>query len=227
MKKQSEKAQILLANRHFQPWEGGEGQVLGQHVRTHLILGREALARKDLACALACFSLALDCPENLSEACHLLANRSEIHYWVGEAYAAAGDCGAAFAAWTIAATFNGDFQNMRTQSFSEMTYFSALALERLGEKRKAGKLFRELLCYAEMLHTNEAKIDYFATSLPTMLLFDDELQYCQETTALFIQAQAQLGLRHPKRADKLLQAVLLRDPSHARAHDLLASLRSL
>ena len=25
----------ILAGRHFQPWEGGEGQAMGQHVRSH------------------------------------------------------------------------------------------------------------------------------------------------------------------------------------------------
>ncbi len=46
---QPEKALEILSHRKFQPWEGGEGQALGQHVRTHLALGREALLRKDFA----------------------------------------------------------------------------------------------------------------------------------------------------------------------------------
>ncbi|MFH1496267.1 MAG: DUF5107 domain-containing protein, partial [Verrucomicrobiota bacterium] len=36
-------ALAILSSRRFQPWEGGEGQALGQHVRTHLALGRTAL----------------------------------------------------------------------------------------------------------------------------------------------------------------------------------------
>ena len=35
----------ILSTRKFQPWEGGEGEALGQHVRTHLALGRTALDR--------------------------------------------------------------------------------------------------------------------------------------------------------------------------------------
>ena len=56
-----------------------------------------------------------------------------------------------------------------------MTYYSALSWERLGQKAKAKKLLRDLLAYARKLAKAEAKIDYFATSLPTMLLFDDDL----------------------------------------------------
>ena len=89
---------------------------------------------------------------------------------------------------------------MSVRAFSEMTYYSALAWERLGQKAKAKKLFRDLLAYAQQLQKSQAKIDYFATSLPTMLLFDDDLQFRQETTALFLQAQAQLGLGQQHRS---------------------------
>lgn len=73
-----------------QPWEGGEGQALGQHVRAHLALGRAALAggRPDEAAAL--FGAALESPHNLGEAKHLLANDADARYWLGEALAAAG-----------------------------------------------------------------------------------------------------------------------------------------
>jgi hypothetical protein len=83
---------------------------------------------------------------------------------------------------------------MSVRQFSEMTYYSALSWERLGQRAKARKLFSELLDYAQALEQAPAKIDYFATSLPTMLLFEDDLQFRQQTTALFLQAQAQLGL---------------------------------
>jgi Tfp pilus assembly protein PilF len=55
-----------------------------------------------------------------------------------------------------------------------------------------------------------------------MLLFEDDLQFRQTTTALFLEAQAWLGLGHRARAKRLLRAVLRRDPNHALAADLLA-----
>ncbi len=57
-----------------------------------------------------------------------------------------------------------------------------------------------------------------------MLLFDDDLQFRQETTALFLQAQAQLGLGKISEAKSLLQTTLRRDPNHAAAADLLAGM---
>jgi len=246
-------ALALVSSRHFQPWEGGEGGPLGQWVRSHLALGRATLnsavaadvsprklkqqaptdvggyAERErlLTSAATHFQKALTAPHNLGEARHLLANQSDIHYWLGCALAALGDAPQARRHWLAAATFKGDFQAMSVRAFSEMTYYSALSFVRLGEQAKAKKLFRDLLAYAQQLQQAEAKIDYFATSLPTMLLFDDDLQFRHETTALFLRAQAHLGLRKSARAKALLRAVLERDPNHALAADLLRELASL
>jgi tetratricopeptide (TPR) repeat protein len=172
------------------------------------------------AAAIQHFQSALTAPSNLGEAKHLLANQSDIHYWLGCALAADGDVKSAGQHWRTAATFKGDFQEMSVRAFSEMTYYSALAWEKLGQRAKAKKLFRDLLAYAQRLQKTQAKIDYFATSLPTMLLFDDDIQFRQETTALFLQAQAQLGLGKKAQAKQLLTTVLKRDPNHALAADL-------
>jgi tetratricopeptide (TPR) repeat protein len=218
---QPEKALEILSHRKFQPWEGGEGQALGQHVRTHVALGREALARKDFAGARKFLERALTSPENLGEAKHILANQSDIHYWLGVALEGLRDKKAAREHWLAAATFKGDFQGMKVCAFSEMTFYSALALGKLGQKTNGKKLFRELLAYARALGKSEAKIDYFATSLPTMLLFDDDLQFQQATTALFLEAQAYLGLGQTAKAKILLQQVLRRDPNHVLAANLV------
>ena len=148
---QPESALEILGRRRFQPWEGGEGQALGQHVRTHVALGRRELEAGDPAGAAGHFSAALAAPENLGEASHLLANQSDIHYWLGLASAADGDAAAARAHWTAAAGFKGDFQSMSVRAFSEMTYYSALALDRLGSKGEARRLLLGLLAHARAL----------------------------------------------------------------------------
>jgi tetratricopeptide (TPR) repeat protein len=216
-----EAAAKSLASRRFQPWEGGEGGPLGQHVRSQLALGRAAMKQDDFKSARLHFEQALTAPQNLGEAKHLLANQSDIHYWLGCAFAGVGEPAKAREHWLTAANFKGDFQEMSVHAFSEMTYFSALSWEKLGKRAKTQKLFRELHTFAQRLEKTAAKIDYFASSLPTMLLFDDDLQSRQETAALFLQAQAQLGFGKRARANALLQVVLRRDPNHALAADLL------
>lgn len=243
-------ALALVSSRRFQPWEGGEGGPLGQWVRSHLALGRQALrkafppsppARKPgrsasprvdpeaarttlLESAVAHFEAALTAPRNLGEAKHLLANQSDILYWLGRAHAELGHAATARRHWLAAATFRGDFQEMRVRAFSELTCYSALAWARLGETEKARQLLRELLAFGRALQRAPAEVDYFATSLPTMLLFEDDLQSRQETTALLLQAQAHLGLGHRARGAALIRTVLQRDPNHALAADLAAGL---
>jgi len=217
-------ALAIVSSRNFQPWEGGEGQALGQHVRTHLSLARVAAEKSDLLSAQRHLESALVSPENLGEAKHLLANQSDIHYRLGQIHAALGDKPKAREHWNLAAGFRGDFQQMSVRLFSEMTYFSALSLKNIGRRAAAQKLFRQLLDYARKLQKTPARIDYFATSLPTMLLFDEDIQFRQQTTALFLEAQAHLGLENRRRAATLLSNVLRRDPSHAPAADLSAEL---
>ena len=221
---QYEKAFCVIESRRFQPWEGGEGLVIGQYVRTLLALGRRVLADGDAAGAIRQFSRTLVIPENLGEARHPLANQSDIYYWLGVAYRAAGDLVSSRHWWSKAATDPGDFQQMTVKPLSEMTYYNALALDRLGKSEEADKLLHELLAYAKQMMRQKVRIDYFATSLPAMLLFNDDLQKRNTIIATFLEAQARLGLRQIRRARRLLNQVLALDRNHDMAADLLAEL---
>lgn len=217
-----EKALALVSSRKFQPWEGGEGGPYGQWVRSHLMLGKRALRNNQRGLALEHFQAALRAPENLGEARHLLANQSDVHYWCGCALSDLGENSRAREEWLMAASFKGDFQEMSVRAFSEMTYYSAFAYAKLGQTTEARQLLEELAAYATKLASALARIDYFATSLPTMLLFNDDLQFRQQTTALVLQAQAHLGLGENEAARNCLSQALARDPNHAIAADLWA-----
>jgi tetratricopeptide (TPR) repeat protein len=222
--RQHEKALAVLESRKFQPWEGGEGVPLGQYVRANLALGRRALARKDWPGARHFFEAALLCPENLGEATHPLANQSDIYFFLGAALEATGVPAQAQRCWGHAAKHKGDFQEMSVKSFSEMTYYNALALRQLHRENEAEQLLRSLLAYAEALKQQKAKIDYFATSLPAMLLFEDDLQKRNTVNATFLSAQASLGLGDTQKAQQLLREVMQLDRNHPLAADLLADL---
>jgi tetratricopeptide (TPR) repeat protein len=211
----------LLLSRHFQPWEGGEGLVLGEYVRAQLLLGREALDAGDARKAIEHFNAANHPPQSLSEARHLLANSSNIEFWLGEAWSAAGDTERAKLHWEKAERQRGDFQQMQVRAVSEMTYWSAMALRRLGRDKEATSLFVGILDYATALERKTPKIDYFATSLPTMLLFEEDLQKRQHITATFLHAQALSGLGLGTEAQAALDEVQRLDQSHAGARDLL------
>ena len=214
-------ALALLRSRHFQPWEGGEGLVLGEYVRAHLLLGREALSANDAQCAVQHFEAALQPPQSLSEARHLLMNASSVEYWLGEAWSLAGDASKARDHWERAARQRGDFQAMQVVSVSEMSYWSALALRKLGREAEAVAMFERILQYGTALESETPKIDYFATSLPTMLLFDEDLQKRQTIQATFLRAQALFGLGRDDEARAAIEAVRSMDHAHAPTRDLL------
>ncbi|HVS73667.1 MAG TPA: DUF5107 domain-containing protein [Phycisphaerae bacterium] len=215
-----DQAAALLAARRFQPWEGGEGLALGQHVQTHLALGIAAL-HNDNPAALAHFQSALNAPENLGEAKHLLANQSDIHYWLGKAHNAAGNTQTARRHFLNAAHATGDFQEMSLREYSPMSFYSALALRELGQEPDAQKLLHALAAYGQKLIDTPAKIDYFATSLPTMLLFDEDLQQRAAADGRFLIALAALAGGHPADALPALHALLQQNPAHPRLREIL------
>jgi TolA-binding protein len=151
-------------------------------------------------------------------------NQSDVHYWCGVACDALGNRPAAKQHWQRAARSHGDFQHHSLSPYSEKTYYSALALERLGKKAEAKKLLRELMAYARGLQKTKAKPDYFATgSVPEALLFGVDLQWRQQSTGLLLEALAMLGLGKKKEARRLLSSILKRDPNHALAADFAAA----
>ncbi len=212
----------VLLSRKFQPWEGGEGTVMAQFVRAHLLLGRMALEKEQPQSALEHFNACLRPPESLGEAWHPLANRSQIEYWLGVAYEAMGDASQARISWRRAASREGDFVQMRSQAVSESTFWSGLALKRLGERDEALETFKKILDYSIRLEQEPAKIDYFATSLPAMLLFEEDLDARQRIEATFLRAQAALGLGEADRAMQLLSKLEELDHNHPGPSDLRA-----
>ena len=182
---------------------------------------------------------ALPTPENLGEAKHLLVNQSELFYWLGTAYASdAPEKAAAF--WMRAASQHGDFQSMSIQPVSEATLWSALALARLDRVAEARVMLETILNYAQELERQEPAIDYFATSLPAMLLFQEDLRKRNRITASFLRAQALfgLGMLRKKAAEdvgerneltesaQLLHALLAEDVHHMAAAELLDLIES-
>jgi tetratricopeptide (TPR) repeat protein len=211
---QHEPALALIVARPFQPWEGGEGQALGQYVLTHLAMGRRALASGDAAGALSHFEQAAQPPLSLGEAPHPLQNFSHIHFWTAEALRAMGRHADATHRYEQAAEFKGDFQGMQVRAMSEMTYYSAMSMAPLGDADRATQTFRQLLDFARDLANTPAKIDYFATSLPSMLLFHTDMDQQQRLTARFIEGQALLGLGEIEEARVCFDEVARLDPNH-------------
>jgi hypothetical protein len=147
-------------------------------------------------------------------------NLSMVDYWYAVAYTAIHRPQDAKRHWLRAASCKGDFQQMQVQPVSEMTYWSAMALRELGREQEAINLFHQIESYAFQLDRQTPKIDYFATSLPAMLLFEVDLKERQTITARFLEAQVALGLGQRERSVQLLRQVAMMDHSHTGAIDM-------
>ena len=78
--------------------------------------------------------------------------------------------------FTLSAEEVGDFSAMAATAHSALSYFRGLSLRELGREDDAQALFNELRAFGEEGLKKKAKIDYFATSLPNLLVFNEDLQ---------------------------------------------------
>ena len=171
---QPEKALKLLSSRRFHPWEGGEGKVLRQYTSARLKLGENSLKDGNATKALEHFRFAYETPDDLGEKYHLLQAKADVRYWQGKALRALGKESEAIAAFEDAASESGDFQGMAVTAFSKLTFFKVLALRELGRESEAAAVLETMLAYAQSEMEVPAKIDYFATSLPNLLVFEED-----------------------------------------------------
>ncbi|PPF71012.1 DUF5107 domain-containing protein [Clavibacter michiganensis] len=169
-----------LASRRFQPWEGGEGQVLGAWDDACMAAARQAIAAGDPVTARDAIDAALRSPESLGEGRHPLQTTAELHLVLGDALAAAGDAEGARTAWEQASRATGDFTGMASQPFTERSSAAILALHRLGDAVRATDRLVGFASYVDQLAATPGEVDYFATSLPSMLLFHDDPQAARD-----------------------------------------------
>jgi tetratricopeptide (TPR) repeat protein len=191
---QPQRALDLLTSRRFHPWEGGEGAVLRQFTTATILIGRQALAAGDAAGALDHFTGAMDTPENLGEAYHLLQAKADVNYWIGTALVALGRAAEARDSFERSAAECGDFAEMAVIPHSPLSYFRGLSLRALGREDEARLLFEDLRGFAVGKLMEKANIDYFATSLPDLLVFDEDLQARRDAENHLLLALAMHGL---------------------------------
>ena len=201
-----------LESRRFNPWEGGEGLVSAQFVAAHKALGHAALTAGNAALALQHFEAAHHYPENLGEAKHLLTLERDLDYISGLAAEQLGNNALAQQYWTAAAA--------PLPSLGYHSFFQALALFKLGDAQQARAILDSLADFARTQSNIEPKIDYFATSLPNFLLFDDDLGKRNRIECAFLNALAQFGLGETASAQKQLEQVLAEDPNHLAALEI-------
>lgn len=210
---QPRKALAILGRRQFRPWEGGEGLAPAQYEAAHLILGQEFLQRGDPSPAIAHFSEALNCPKNLGEARRITNPQTQVQYHLGQAWMQYGDHSCARNWFSKAAA--------TSVPFSEAACYRAFALRKLGQEKKAKKVFRRLLRHAREEAGRSATTPYFATSLPNFLVFEDNPALRNRIECNYLEGLARLGLGSKTAAQRLFKSVLALDINHLGAQQQL------
>jgi len=209
----SQRALDLLLSRRFSPWEGGEGLVSRQFVQAQMKLGQAAMNRGDFAQALAFFSAARCYPHTLGEGKHLLTLEREIDYFSARAAQMLGDIDSAQRYYRAAAA--------SLPEISWYSYYQALALRQIGCHEESDRILKSMRDFGNQRLRVAPQIDYFATSLPNFLLFEDDLQKRNEVESLFLLGLADRGLGNRTQARNVFLSVMEKDHNHMGAQEQL------
>ena len=191
-----EKAYELLMARKFHPWEGGEGKVTGQYVYCLTEMAKEAISAGNYNKAIDLLNKARFYPHNLGEGKLIGARENDIHYWLGVAYDWQNDHVMATACYSratqgIAEPSDAFFYNDQQP---DMIYYQGLALLKLKDKSGAHIRFNKLIDYGNAHLNDKVHIDYFAVSLPDLLIWDEDLSFRNQTHCYYLMGLGYLGL---------------------------------
>jgi tetratricopeptide (TPR) repeat protein len=219
----------LLQAQQFHPWEGGEGKVAAEYLRSLTELAKADLGAAQPAAAVARLTQALapSYPPNLGEGKLSGTPENELHYWLGCAYEALRQPEAARRAWQQATTGSSTptaalFYN---DAPPDQIFYQGLAWGQLGESERGQAIFTNLLHYGQAHLADEVKLDYFAVSLPDLLIFEDDLSRRNALHCRYLIGLGYLGLGKLPQAETALMAVLAQDGRHTGAHTHLQLLR--
>lgn len=214
-----ERALQLIEARIFHPWEGGEGKVTGQYVLSQMQLGKHAFFENDFKKAVTCFEAAQAYPENLGEGKLYGARENDIFYWLGCAYAGL-DLGKEAAEFLERAS-EGVSEPSPALYYNDQQpdkiFYQGLALRRLGKEKEAKSRFQKLLDYGKEHISDDIKIDYFAVSLPDLLIWEDDLNKRNELFCKYLIGLGQFGLGDFEKARSSFKQVLENNRYHGGA----------
>lgn len=181
-----EKAYEMLILRRFHPWEGGEGKVSGQYVFSLKELAKKELRAGNFKKAKDILIEAQSYPTNLGEGKLFGAQENELHFLLGVAYEGLHDVQKSSYFYQLA---SGGINHVSAAFFyndqqPDTIYFQGLALQKLGKDEEANRRFTMLIDFGKNHMNDHVIIDYFAVSLPDLLIWEDDLdrrnrQMCQ------------------------------------------------
>ncbi|MFY0601285.1 MAG: DUF5107 domain-containing protein [Cyclobacteriaceae bacterium] len=217
---QEKKALELIQSRNFHPWEGGEGKVPGQYIYSHVEMAKKAIQKAAFEQAIMHLDAAKEYPHNLGEGKLCGAQENDIYYWQGVAYEGLGLNEKAIESWNEAC--HGLSEPTAAIYYNDQSpdkiFYQGLALQKLGRSEEAKSRFNKLIAYGEKHIHDKVDIDYFAVSLPDLLIFDDDPSRQNTIHCKYLMALGYLGLNRTQEAQGLLGEIIIVSRYHAGAY---------
>lgn len=211
-----EKALKMIASRKFHPWEGGEGKVVEQYKICRIELAKIAIANDDSQKALQLLKECEAYPHNLGEGKLYGTQENDIHYLMGIAFQKLGENEIATKYFEKASNGLSDpteaiFYNDQQP---DKIFYQGLAWLKLGNEKEANSRFAKLIEYGSTHISDEVKLDYFAVSLPDLLIFDEDLTRRNKIHCSYLIGLGNLGLGYKERAENAFNSALELDCYH-------------
>ena len=210
------KAKDLLDGHVFHPWEGGEGKVPAQYQFARVELAKQALASRKWEEAVKLLEECLVYPHHLGEGKLYGAQENDFYYFLGCAYEGMGDMQKAKDCWEQATV--GPTEPAAALYYNDAKpdkiFYQGLALLKLGRKDEANGRFYKLTDYGEKHLFDKVKMDYFAVSLPDLLIWEDSLDVRNEIHCKYMLALGYYGLGKKEKALRFLGEVERLDNNH-------------
>lgn len=212
----------LISSRKFHPWEGGEGKVVAQYQYPRVELAKKAIANGSFPRAIQLLEECLAYPENLGEGKLYGAQDNDFLYLLGIAYGACGD-GDKARECLVGAT-EGPEEPAAALYYNDARpdkiFYAGMAYRRLGMEDKARALFNKLVNFGRQHFNDIVTMDYFAVSLPDLLIWDGDLSLNNKIHCLYLLALGYYGLGDMRKADKYLAELKATDYNHQGARSL-------
>ena len=210
-----EEAMKKLDAHQFHPWEGGEGKVSGQYQICRVELAKHLLkANSKEPKAKKLLEECLVFPPHLGEGKLYGAQDNDFLYFLGRY-----EEGIVGPTEPAAAMYYNDAK-------PDKIFYAALCYRKLGQEDKARGLFYKLLNYGKQHLFDHVTMDYFAVSLPDLLIWDGDLDQQNRIHCLYMLALGYYGLGDIAHAERYLRDVEHEDINHFGAQ-MLRSLMNM
>ncbi|HEX2394304.1 MAG TPA: tetratricopeptide repeat protein, partial [Bacteroidales bacterium] len=211
-----DQAMLLIALRKFHPWEGGEGKVVEQYKISRIELAKKAIHVGEFSMAIVLLSECLVYPTDLGEGKLTGTQENDIHYLMGVAFELSGNKTEAEKYYELATKGSHEpgcaiFYNDQKP---DVIFYQGLAFLKLKQEEKARQRFELLAEFGEKHLHDKVKLDYFAVSLPDLLIFDEDLVVRNTIHCRYLIGLGNLGLGEVNNAVAAFKEVLAQDCYH-------------